>query len=262
MWPDLRVWDVLLVLVVSVMATSVAYVRHPRAKAVILNLPIPFTLANLALGRPVGPTHVLGLWVLLLFTHGVRWLHVFGRVPIVLAIALAAAGYCLLGGLLAAVVPDTDTLFWTIALLTLALGAVLHAVLPHRQEPGHRSPMPIPAVAVVISFILAIRNLLQGFMTLFPMVGVVAAYEARHSLWTITRQIPVLMITLVPMHVTVRLTQDRFGLGGGLALGWVVFLVLLIPVSRRLWREAERQEDATKRTEGTEATKGAKAPET
>ena len=166
--------------------------------------------------------------------------------PIVLAIVLSAAGYCLVGGLLAAVVPDNGTVFWSIAVLTFGLGVGLHLVLPHRQEPGHRSPLPVPVkfvvIVLVISFIVAIKGWLQGFMTLFPMVGVVAAYEARHSLWTITRQIPVLMITLVPLHATVRLLQGRLGLGPALACGWVVFLAVLVPLGRRMWRTAAAQE--------------------
>ena len=59
------------------------------------------------------------------------------------------------------------------------------------------------------------------------MVGVIAAYEARNCLWTISRAIPAALLTLLPMAVTIRLpriTHCRsagglgFGLGGGSVL--------------------------------------------
>ena len=104
-------------------------------------------------------------------------------------------------------------------------------------EPGHRSPLPVwikfPVIAGVIVVLVLSKQLLLGFMTMFPMVGVVTAYEARHSLWTICRQMPVLMMASAPMMAVCRLTEDRIGLGGGLALGWCVFLAILIPITLR-----------------------------
>jgi hypothetical protein len=32
-----------------------------------------------------------------------------------------------------------------------------------------------------------------------------------------------------------RLVQARSGLGAGLAVGWVVFLSILVPMTRRMW---------------------------
>jgi len=79
-------WDIALLIVVSIQATLVAYVRQPRAKALLVTFPFPFSLAYLSVGRPVDATNVLGMALLLLFVHGVRWLHVHGKRHIVLAI--------------------------------------------------------------------------------------------------------------------------------------------------------------------------------
>ena len=84
--------------------------------------------------------------------------------------------------------------------------------------------------------LVIIKQYLQGFMALFPMVGVIASYEARTCLWTVCRQIPVLMLTLLPMIVVIRLLQPAFGIEASLALGWVVFLAILIPLTRWQWR--------------------------
>ena len=84
------VWDLVLVVVVSIQATILAYLHHPLWKGFMLLLPMPFTVAFLALGRPVDATNILGLVTLLIYTHGVRLLHDQMGVPIVPAIVLAA----------------------------------------------------------------------------------------------------------------------------------------------------------------------------
>ena len=109
---SLNPWDVVLVVAISVQATVLAYLQQPRWKAFMLSLPIPFTLMTLAAGRPIDATNVLGLFLLLLFTHGVRWLHYGVRMPIIPAIFLSALGYCVLGSLAVPLLPRTDAAFW------------------------------------------------------------------------------------------------------------------------------------------------------
>ena len=224
-------WDIALIVVVSVMGTAVAYVRHPEHKAFVLMLPVPFTLATLALARPVDATNMLGMRVLLGFTVGVWALHVQWRWPILAAIAVCAAAYCLVGMGIARLRPTGDAAFWCSAVLMLAVSVVLIRALPYRKEPHHRTSLPVwikmPAIALVIAGIVAIKQPLGGFMTMFPMVGVVAAYEARNSLWTIVRRIPWIILMMIPMMVIIRLTQDWIGLPAALALAWPVLLVLL-----------------------------------
>ena len=55
----------------------------------------------------------------------------------------------------------------------------------------------------------------------------------RHCLWTICRQIPVIMMTLPPMMATMRLLYPAVGLEWALAGGWAVFLCILVPVAIR-----------------------------
>ena len=63
----------------------------------MLLIPLPFTVAALAVGRPSDATNVWGLVLLYCFTHAVRLLHYRLRVPIIPAIVAAALGYCVLG---------------------------------------------------------------------------------------------------------------------------------------------------------------------
>ena len=232
-------WDLLLIGIVSLQVTCVAYLRAPRWKALVLCLPFPFTTVALSLGHPIDATNLLGLVVIFLYVHIIRILHQRLGAPIVPAIILALIGYCLISWGAVRLLASAPVTFWTAAAVVLLLALLLHWRLSSRSEPDHRTLLPVwlklPIVVAVVCLLLLIKESLQGFATLFPMVSVVGAYEARHSLWTLGRQMPVLMLTMVPLMVVTRLTQDYLGLGGGLLLGWCVFLALLVPLIRRMW---------------------------
>ena len=126
--------------------------------------------------------------------------------------------------------------FWWTALVAVVVAVAAWRAMPPKDEPGHRTTLPlwvkVPAIAAVIVAIILLKSWLRGFMVMFPYIGTIAAYEARHSLWTLTRQVPVLMAMFLPMMAAVLLTEDRLGLGGALALGWAVYLAMLVPCWR------------------------------
>jgi hypothetical protein len=235
----LNPWDFLLVIVISVQATILAYLQQPRWKAFMLSLPIPFTLMALAAGRPIDVTNVLGLFFLLLFTHGVRWLHYRLRLPIIPAIVLSALGYCVLGSLAAPLLPRTDESFWIAWGFVVLLGTFLILRLPERDEPDYRPQLPawikLPVIVMVVIFLILLRNTLQGFATVFPMVGVIAVYESRYCLWTIGRQIPVIMVSMGTMMAVAYLLQQQWGLPLALLAGWGVFLLVFGSITIRMW---------------------------
>ncbi len=240
--PAVSLWDLALVLGVAAQATLVAFVRSPRAKALTYSFPVPFTFANMALGRPIGASHMVGYLNLLLFMNMVRWLHYGLRAPIVAAIAASALAYVVLGAALNAVVPATAAAFWSAAAAVAAVSIALALMLPHRKEPGYRSDLPIPVkfavIAAVVCGLAALKGALGGFMATFPMIGVVATYEARRSLWTMTRQTPIVMLSLGSMTASMRVAQQALGLGipASLAVGWAVCLAVLAPVTIVRWR--------------------------
>ncbi len=239
---DLGIWDAVLVFGVGLQATLLAFVPRPRWKALLYSFPVPFTIANLALGRPVGTAHMVGNLNLLLFMNMVRWLHCGLKVPIVASIGASALTYCVLGAALNAVVPLTAAAFWAATAVVAVVGITLALLLPHRPEPSYRSELPVPlkfaVVAAVILALVALKGALGGFMATFPMIGVLAMYEARHSLWTMTRQTPVVILCLGAMAASMRVTQQQlsFAIPASLAIGWVAFLAVLIPVTVARWR--------------------------
>lgn len=238
-------WDIILLFAVSTMSVILAYAENPKIKAFIFSLPIPFSIASLSLGRPVDTTNVMGLILLLAFAHSVRILHLNVKINIVIAIIISAIGYCVIGSILAAVIPVNEWTFWITFSAVIVLALYLYTTTPEPVEPGYKSPLPVwikfPAVLGVVAKLVVIKNILQGFMTVFPMVGVVAAYESRYSLWTICRQVPVIMLTLGPMIAVIHVVQDYVPYGFALAIGWVIMLSILIPFSRNIWNKEKRR---------------------
>jgi hypothetical protein len=239
----LGMWDILLLLAVSAQASLSAYLYHPKWKALLICLPIPFTLSILCIGQPINATNVIGLIVLMIFIHGVRILYCFMHLPIILAVFISALMYCLIGITIRPMIPASSFSFWVAAGGTFILAGIILRAMPFRAEPGHRTPLPVwlklPVIALVIFFLILIKKYLGGFMTVFPMVGVVTAYEARYSLWTLCRQIPVFILISVPMMVTCFLLQNRVGMGWALFAGWIVLLSTGSLLTRWMWKKDE-----------------------
>ncbi len=234
-------WDILLLLVVTAQATLLAYLHAPKWKGLILVLPIPFTLASMAVGAQIDVAHVLGLALLLLYTHGVRLFHVVLRMPIIAAIVLSALAYILLAALLAPLLPTSETAFWIALGAVFALALAALRLTAYRREPGHRTPLPVwlkaPIIMGVIFLLILSKKTLQGFIVTFPMVGLVAAYEARHSLWTVCRTMAAFILCGAPMMAAAHLAYPHIGLPGSLAVGWGVFLCGLAPLICFMWRQ-------------------------
>ena len=241
---NLGIWDVILIVAVSVQATLLAYVHHPQWKSLIFSVPFPFTFGTLALGSDVNVTNVAALILLLLFTHGIRLLHYYLRVPIVGAIIITVLAYGAAGSALAPILPRTSTFFWIVIVLVFVMALFLYRITPYRKETGHRSALPVwlklPIVAVLILVLIAVKTKMQGFFALFPMMGVITAYEARYSLWSMCRQIPVIMLTFLPMLIICYFFQETIGVGWSIVLGWIPFVAVLMLLTRLMWSKNYR----------------------
>ena len=112
------------------------------------------------------------------------------------------------------------------------------------MEPSQRSLLPVyfklPIIMGVVLGLVLIKRQLGGFMTMFPMVGVVAAFEARRSLWTLDVRSLFSMLTTIPMMVASRLSQPLIGLAWSLGIGWIVFLAIFLPYTILSWRKQDR----------------------
>jgi len=234
-------WDILLMIIVPTMVVIMAYVYDPRLKALILSFPLPYTISYLSLGQRVNVTHVYGLLLLLGFTHLVRILHRKLSIHIILSIVISALLYTLFGSVIAAYLPKSEALFWPSCALLMGLSVVILAVQKAPAESGMRTTMPVILKASLtlslVFVILVLKQSLQGFMTLFPMVGVFGAYEGRLSMGTNCRQIPKLILSMVPMFVVLRLIEPVWGKGPALIFGWLVFIPIMGMFMKSSWKK-------------------------
>lgn len=233
-------WDLALVVVVSLQTTLVAYMPTPKLKSIFLTLPFPFTIVALSVGLPMDAANVLSMGLLFAYIHAIRLLHDHLRIPIVAAIGLALSGYSVGGWLLADVVPSGPVPFWLATGAAVGVGSWLLVRNAPRAERAHRTQLPVwlklPAVMLVVCFLVFAKRELGGFAALFPLVSVVGAYEARHCLWTLSLTPPFLMLTMVPLMAVTFVAQQWIGLGGGLVAGWAVMMLIYVPLTRWQWR--------------------------
>ena len=236
---DFTIWDGALICIVTIQCLLIAYSESPQWKSLFLSLPLPFTAVVLSVGRPIDASTVVGLFVLLVYTQVVRLLSDRLHVPIGLAIVIGVAFYTVVGWSCAGLVPTGDDAFAVACAVTIPVGFVLQGRYRAEAERPYRTTLPIaiklPAIFAVVAFLVTIKHTLAGFAPLFPLIAVIGAYETRHSLWTLVRPVFTLMVAIPSMLIVTRLTQTTFGLGGGLALGWIVFLPLLF-LLRRVYR--------------------------
>jgi len=234
-------WDIVLIAVVAIQAGILAYVSDPRKKSLILVFPFPFTFATISLGGRIDATNVLGLINLAIFTYGVWFAYLKLKLNIVFSIVLFALLYCVLAMTVARILPDREILFW-ISVLSVVIFAILLALLTEcPAETPYRTDLhpliKIPIIVGVVSMLVILKKQLAGFMTVFPMVGVIAAYEARFMLASVCRQMPVVMICLVSLMMTLKVVSSMTNFWVGLAAGWVVFLLVLKTTGNFLWRQ-------------------------
>lgn len=241
-------WDILLLIVVTLHATIHAYIPDPQWKAFVYLLPFPFSAAALALNAVVDSTNLWSLLLLLFYSHCVRLLHYKLKLQIHFSIAISLVCCALLGFSLAPVLTflqnrySISVVFWLSCVGIILLSLAIQRFMPVRNEPFQRTEAPLPiklaSIAAVVFCLILLKKQLGGFITAFPMVGVVAAYEARHSLWTMSRQVSVLLPALAAMMVTVHWAQStlEWPLPPAIGLGWVVYLPLILlctPVLRK-----------------------------
>ena len=237
----LQVWDVALLVIVSLQVTAMAYLQHPRWKALALALPFPFTTIALGQGQPINVTHVLALLVLIVYYHAIRLFH--RRLPIVPSIGLGLALYVLSSHMLLSIVPIQPASFPISVGIIGLLALALFLWQPPRSEPHHRTPLPVylklPTVIAVVGLLIYLKSTLQGFATLFPLVGVVGLYEARKGLWSVCRQAPVFALGMCALVTATYMTQPLLGLPAALAIGWGMYLIVMLPLTLRMWRRED-----------------------
>lgn len=229
--------DIILIVAVSGQCLLMAYLRRPFAKSLMLVIPVPVTFGILAVGRPIDITNVAGLLLSMGFTMAVLGLYSGLRAPILPTIVVSALAYGGGAAWLARFLPRTESVFWLGSAAVAAVAVGLVFAMPAKEEAPYRSPLPLwlktLIILLVVTALVLAKKELQGFMTTFPMLGVVASYETRQSLYTTSRQIPISCLSFVVMFALCRLLQDSLGLHLALVPGVALYLGLVLWFNRR-----------------------------
>jgi hypothetical protein len=218
----------MLALTSTIDAVALTYVSNPRWRAFIWLLPLPLSVAVLAVGRPIDATNILGMALTLFFIHSVCILHYNLRLWIVPSIALSEFAYCFIGWNLARIVPPTNGAFWLAVGVTVAVTLAATMFASPREEKSQRSVSPLwiklPVIVAIVFFLVAMKRGLGGFMSTCPIVGTIMAYESRKCLASISRASPLGIWMMLLFLVTAHATQKSVGLGPSLIIAWGVFL--------------------------------------
>ena len=155
----LGAWDWALVAAVTLQASVLAYQRSPFWKAFVLLIPIPCSIAVLAVNCRVDSTNLWGMVLLYLFTHAVRLLHYdlhahrSGHRPFGVGILRAGGGR----GCHAA---RERLVLLGVGSGCGGLAGVAWAIFPRREEEGGRTGLPpwikLPAIAAVVLMLVLI----------------------------------------------------------------------------------------------------------
>jgi len=235
-------WDWLLVLLVAAFGTISSFVRDPQIKAVFATVPVPFGLAWLAVGLPVGVYNAAGMFLVLVYVHTVRIFHEKG-IPILVSIGLGISTYIVGGLFLIQYLLDEPWVFHILTAMAAGTGILLLKIQRHHIGTPYRTPLhPIPkflAMFGVVYGLALIKQWLLGFTPFFPMMNSITSYEARHSLWVQCRQIPVFLVAAWPM-LEVMYSAERhwhWGRAWVLTSGVVLYMVVFLPINHWLRRQ-------------------------
>jgi hypothetical protein len=260
--PDLIAADIVLILVVTFMSVGMAYVHSPRAKSLLYMLPFPFSVALISTGRGLDVTHVLGMLAVWGFPWVVYVLHRKLGLNILFADIAAIVIHTGISLCLAGLLPVQGEMRWGIGeaswfnllcLFILITGGLSLRFVPHREEDGHKSPLPPwvkgPIVLAIISLLILNKEALRGFMPSFPMVTIFAVYESRKSLFTLASRFPICLIGFMPMVLVIRAlvpyenpTLQDYLIGLGVAWACYIPIYLLLDRFHNAKRAAEPDE--------------------
>jgi hypothetical protein len=236
--------------VLTAFVISIAYVRSPRAKALIYSLPVPFSCAYLATGLAINATHITGLMLVV----GYNWLVytlVRAKMPLVAAI-VAGAGAYFGGAMLLRPLSQTGSaaLWWAAAIGLAGWFSGVFLYRP-REEPGHRSLtawwVKAPLIFAIAMGVYNATDLLAGGVGMFPYAGVFTSYESRHSLRTLAGQFTINSLGLLMCLVTIHLAEQAgVPVLAALMMGWVPVLAWIAFVRWNRWgmvREDSERKD-------------------
>ena len=79
------------------------------------------------------------------------------------------------------------------------------------------------------------KYLLKDFATLFPIIGVIGADEARKDLWAVCRQVLMMVVGMSEMLTVAYLSQEIFEASRSSLIVWSAYLAVFFSLTVQLW---------------------------
>jgi hypothetical protein len=230
-------------LLITLTVWAVSTIRSIRWRSLVYSLPLPISLALITTSAKVDGSQIWGVVALNLFFSIVALIHVRWGWPILVADALGVVAYIGLSITVAAFAPIP---FWPslLAVIVLWISAIFLIPLnghdtparPEQQWPG--SLVKLSSVFGASLLMVAIGNLLKGFVVTFPYSGVLVAIETRHDLGDFTRHFARNSISLIAYFTGCYVARDR-GETIAITAGWVAF-ALCAAALQLVWQKIIR----------------------
>jgi hypothetical protein len=232
-------FNLIMALVIALVIIAIATVKNPVLKAVVYGLPIPITVALVASQKGVDSSHIVGLFLLVLFLWVVHWLRRCG-VHILIADVIGALIYVVLGFMAVHVMKGAHLFIPLVgAYVVFWILWMMRTRGPPQDEPAPQvNTVPLLRKGVVIfvvaNVLLALKDLLKGVVVTFPFSGVFAVVEMQGKLHTLASEFTKNSIAILVFFAIVHYAAYAMQLYAAVALGWVGYVVVLTAVRKYL----------------------------
>jgi len=224
--PQITLFTIVMAIALAVIIVLISIVKNPIIKSLIYGLPFPATLALIATQKDVDGTHVIGLFLLVVFLWSAHWFKK-ATTSVLLADGLATAIYVGLGYFLVNSLPEIKNQTALLSMFYVVLWLVF--VLFYKSKPVQKKP-PIqkmhvlkkgPLVFVLAIILLSFKEMLKGVVVLFPFSGIFTVVEMRDDLEVLASEFTKNSLSILSFLIIVYASATTIGFYPAIACGWI-----------------------------------------
>lgn len=230
---SISIFNIIMAMAIALIIVIISAVKNPIIKTIIYSLPIPITLALIASQKGVSSSHIVGLFLLVLFLWLVNWMRKINA-NIFVADIISAAVYIGAGYSLIRLVQNESMSFALLSFLYLFLWlGFMFFGRRHKTEnsPGKKGSINIVIKGILIFLIatalLTLKDVLKGIIVTFPFSGVFAVVEMQDQLHTLASEFTKNSIAILAFFVIVYAAMPGLSIYPAITLGWAGYLLTL-----------------------------------
>jgi hypothetical protein len=225
--------NIITALSIALIIVIISLVKNSTIKAIVYGLPIPITLATIALQRGVDTTHIIGLFLLTGFLWLVYKLNQM-KIGIYTSNILASIAYVVLGYFFINFIDTNGTTFGILCASYFILWLIFVLRVDFSKQKSNiskRKKVSVfvkgPTVFVVANFLLFMKNLLGGIITTFPFSGVFTVVEMRDDLEVLSKEFTKNSVAILAFFIVLYFTYEHIGIYYSVLVGWLIYFLTL-----------------------------------